>query len=166
MKRLVLSLLAALGLIGAGCSRKREITTLQRQQAAALITEAQFALTIRDLPRAEGLFRQAAETCPDTGAYWINLGSVCRKLGQTAEVKQAYGRAVDAFASAFAANGRDVGPLLDEMYACALLGRMDDARALLKNARAKFATDPRMRGVDDQTLDRMLGDPAFQAQAI
>ncbi len=49
--RLLLGLLA-LGLAGCG---PREVTPLQRKQGASLASEAVFAVSIRDYPRAEGL---------------------------------------------------------------------------------------------------------------
>ena len=59
----LLSLLAV-----TGCKPKSaSITSLQRKEAASLISEAEFALTIRELARAEKLLTQACALEFDNG---------------------------------------------------------------------------------------------------
>ena len=79
-----------------GCGRK-EITVLQRKEAANLASEAQFASTLRDYARAEGLYAKAAELCPDNGEYWVVLGVTRKRLKDNSGAKKAYENAVDAY---------------------------------------------------------------------
>src|SRR4051794_15198966 len=112
-----------------GCGRsKPEITSLQRKEAANLISEAQFALTLRDHARAEGLLAKAAEMCPDTGEYWLILGQTRMKLGQKDGARTAYKRALAAFEDEAKSKKGDPQPVLQQITALALLGRIDDAK--------------------------------------
>ena len=76
-------LVAAAGLLvmAAGC-RRAEITSLQRKEGAQAASEAQFALTMHDYVRAEAELAKAVAICPDTGDYWLTLGSARVRLGQ------------------------------------------------------------------------------------
>jgi len=167
MNRVTLIFILAFLLAGPGCSkRKPEITSLQRKEAAALVSEAEFAMAIRDYPRAEGLMRQATQLCPDNGSYWLNLGNISRKNGKKGEAKTAYGRAVTAYQDAYKEDSTNGQLLMRQMYAHALLGQFDDARAVLKKARAKHPKDSEVMGYDEKSLERMIADPAFKELAI
>jgi Flp pilus assembly protein TadD len=167
MKRFVLPLIAIVLFVGAGCGRKKpQVTDLQRKQAAGMVSEAEFAVTIRDFPRAEKLLRQATETCPDNAGYWFNLGTVCRRLDKKDEAKKAYEGAIAAYEDAFAANPKNPAPLMRQVYVYALLGRTDEAQATLKKAHKTFPEDEQVRGFDEDTLKQMLADPSFKALAI
>jgi tetratricopeptide (TPR) repeat protein len=167
MKRITLVALVSLLLVGSGCSKKKpEITSLQRKEAANLVNEAEFAIAIRDFPRAEGLMRQAAVHCPDNGSYWLNLGTLTRKSGKKSEAKSSYEKAVVAYADAYMAEPDNGKLLMRQMYAHALLGQFDQARAVLKKARAKHPKDQEVMSDDDSSFDRMLGDKAFKELAI
>ena len=80
MTRVILIFASAALLLAAGCKPKtKAITSLERKEAANLVSEARFAITLRDDARAEGLLAQAAQLCPDTGDYWLNLGMTRRR---------------------------------------------------------------------------------------
>ena len=98
MKTRVFFSLAVVVLCGTpGCSPKsKEITSLQRKEAATLDSEAQFALQLKDLARAEGLIAKAADLCPDTGKYWVDLGSIRVRLGKKDAARTAYQGALKA----------------------------------------------------------------------
>lgn len=167
MKRFALCLFAGLLVVGFGCARKKtEVTPLQRKQAAALVSEAEFATTIRDLARAEKLYREATQLCPDEGGYWLSLGVICRKAGKTGGARQAYESALQAYEDAYDANPKDGSLLMRQVYANALLGRIDDAKAVLKKARKTHPNDPQVAGYDESNLTRMLADPTFKALAL
>eukprot|EP01031_Cornospumella_fuschlensis_P048113 gene48113-58932_t len=93
---------ALLILIAAGCKPKAaDITSLQRKEAANLVSEAQFAMSIRDYARAEGLLTKATALEFDNGNYWISLGSMRVRLGQRPAAKAAYESALHAFEAAY-----------------------------------------------------------------
>lgn len=167
MQRLTPLILALVFLAVTGCGPKPPaITDLQRKQAAALVSEAEFALALRDFARAEGLFREASGLCPDNGAYWLQLGTTSKRLNKTTEAKKSYEQAAKAYAAAYKANDQDPGPVLRQVYAYALLGRADDARALLRKVRKAHPKHEEIQGFDEATLDRMIADPGFKAMAI
>jgi len=167
MNRLV-SLLLSIGLlVGIGCSPKKpEVTSLQRKEAANLFKEAEFAVTIRDLPRAVGLLRQATKLCPDEGDYWLNLGNLTRKAGHVIETKSAYTSALAAYTVAYKIDKTDSAPLMRQMYVHALLGETDQAKATLKKARSAHPKDPRVLKFDEKALTEMMASPGFKELGI
>ena len=165
MKRHFASVLCLLLLLlTPACAPK--ITEFQRKQAANLMSEAQFAGTLRDWPRAEGLMAQAAELCPDNGEYWLNLGSVRRRLDNLAGARKAYEHAVKAYGEAYKADGKDPQPLMQQIYTYSLLGRHKDAVRALERVHADHGGDPGVKSFTEQSLERMREDPAFKALAL
>jgi tetratricopeptide (TPR) repeat protein len=165
--RRCLSLLLILSaLFAAGCGRK-EITSLQRKEAANLFSEAQFALTLRDYARAEPLLTKVTTLCPDTPEYWQSLGAVRRRLDNRSGAKQAYEQMRDAARDQYKQDDKKTEALLQQVYALALLGQADDARSLLAKAQ-KNHPDDRALGAfaDGKQLDRILADPAFKEIAL
>jgi tetratricopeptide (TPR) repeat protein len=160
---IVLGLAAGLA---AGCGRK-EVTALQRKQAENLVSEADFASSLRDYARAEGLLAQAVAACPDTPVYWLNLGMVRRRLGNRAGAKAAYEEMLDLTRANYRHDGKDPEPLLQQVYALALLGRMDDARAALEKAKKNHPDDRNVRAfVERNQLDHLADEPAFKEVAL
>jgi tetratricopeptide (TPR) repeat protein len=149
-----------------GCAKK-EVSSLDRKQAANLVTEAQFALTLRDLSRAEGLLSQATALCPDTGNYWLALGNTRARLNQRDGARTAYKQALKSFENDAAKNKTDSTPALQQVYVLALLGRQDDARKLLDKISARYPDDRDVRAfVDGNQFERMLSDPHFKEAAL
>jgi len=124
MFKLVSVLLGSLLLlVAAGCKPKAaSITSLQRKEAANLVSEAQFAMSIRDYARAEGLLTKATALEFDNGNYWISLGSMRVRLGQRPAAKAAYESALHAFEEAYKLEPTVAQPYLQQVYALALLG--------------------------------------------
>lgn len=153
-----------------GCgAKKREITELQRKEAELLVAEANFAITLRDWARAEGLFVKATNLTPDEGAYWTSLGAMRMRLGHKAAAKTAYERAVKAYQEEIAADKTksDVEPWLRQVYVLALLGRVSEGRALLDRAARQFPTNREVRAfIDGKQLDAMLAEPLFKQEAL
>jgi len=166
MRRLPFILLLLTAALTAGCGRK-EIPTLQRKEAANLVSEAQFALTLRDYARAEPLLAKAVALCPDTPEYWQSLGAVRRRLSNRAGAKDAYEQMLKAARAQYKADAKKTDALLLQVYALALLGRTDDARAALAKA-LKAHPDDRTLGAfaDGKQFDRILADPTFKELAL
>lgn len=160
---------AAALLLGAGCKpRAKEITSLQRREAASLASEAQFALSVRDVARAEATYARAAALCPDWGDYWLELGRCRVKLGNRGAAKDAYKSALAAYEADAKRDAANRGPaLLRQIYVLALLGRADDARAVLAKA---LKNDPGNRGLREfaeaKQLDELLASAEFKAAAL
>lgn len=160
-------LIASLGVFAPGCGKRsdgaKEITSLQRKEAENLVTEADFAVSIRDLARAEGLLTKAVALARDTGDFWVNLGSVRMRLGNREGAKSAYESALGAYKQAAKAENAGGSPMLQEVYVLALLGKVDAARKLLDEAQKKFPADPGVRVfVQEKHLDQLLSDPKFK----
>lgn len=147
-----------------GCRpRSKDISPLQRKQGAQLVSEAQFAMTLRDYARAEDQLAKAAAACPDNGDYWVSLGSVRVRLGQRDGAKTAYRSALTAFEDAVARNPKDEQSMLRQVSVLALLGRADDARALLAKLRDRFPDSRNIRVfIEQKQLDTLLADPKFR----
>ena len=168
MKPLPILLGCSVVLLVTACGPKaKNVSSLQRKEAASLVSEAQFAITIRDYARAEGLFAKAAETCPDTGDYWINLGAMRRRLDNLSGAKKAYQHAAEAYGDAYALNAKQPELVLQQVYALALLGKFEDARAVLEKAHQKHPDNRAIRFfVDSHELDRLSNTPSFKELAL
>ena len=159
--RLAPVLAAALAL--AGC-RPREITSLQRMEAASIASEAEFAVNLSEWKRAEGLYAQAAGLCPDTGDLWINLGIVRMRLDDHPGARSAYKSALSAFEADCSRDPANSRAVLRRAYVLVILGRADEARSTVDRARARFPDDRRLRGfVGSEGVDGLVADPAVKS---
>lgn len=165
MKRFFL-LSCAFAFFLAGCGRK-EITSLQRKEAETLASEADFAMTLRDLPRVEALLTKVVALCPDDGEYWANLGAVRMRLGEREKAKSAYQSALSAYKDATKVEPKNTELIVQQAYMLALLGRVDDARKLIEQTHKKFPEDRGIRQfVEDKQLDRMMAERSFKEVAL
>ena len=166
VSRWFLALLIFAAALTTGCGRK-EITSLQRKEAASIVSEAQFAVTLRDYARAEPLLAQAVALCPDTTQYWQSLGAVRCRLGNRSGAKDAYGQMLDQARDQYKRDATQTEALLQQVYALALLGRADDARGVLVKAQKDHPEDRALGAfVESGQLDRILSDPAFKEIAL
>jgi len=162
LKPLSVLALAVLALVG--CKPKpADITSLQRKEAANLVSEAQFAMSLRDYARAEGLLAKATVLEFDNGNYWLSLGTMRVRLGQRPAAKKAYESALNAFEAAYKLEPKVPQPCLQQVYALALLGRVSEARTLLASVEQKHPGDPAVRAfVQGKQLDAMLQSALFK----
>jgi len=165
---LTLAAAAAL-LLGPGCKpRAKEVTSLQRKEAASLASEAQFALSMRDYVRAESVLARAASLCPDTGDYWLELGRCRVRLGQRNTAKDAYKSALAAYEDDAAGDGTSrARALLRQIYVLALLGRVDDARSLVAKVQKEMPNNRDVRAfVEERQFEQMLASAAYKETAL
>src|SRR5687768_700873 len=164
-KRLrIVSLLWTLALL-AGCAQK-EVTDRDRKEAAHLASEAQFAMTIREWARAEGLLSKAVALAP-TGDYWLNLGATRVRLSDRAGAKNAYQAALKSFAEDSARRNTVADPWFKQAYVLALLGRKDDSRAMIAKAAKLFPNDIKIRALTDpKEFERMVSSQNFKDMAL
>ncbi|QYM78072.1 hypothetical protein K0B96_12220 [Horticoccus luteus] len=166
MKRLLFVVLA-LALLGeTGCKPKREPTSLERKKAESLLTEANFAETMRDWPRAEKLYAEAGKLTPGDGDLWLQLGTIRRRQDDRNGAKKAYANGLDAYRAAYKKDGKNPTPLIQQVYALALLGRVDEARKTLAQARLKHADNAAVRNFTDAKFDQWLASADFKAAAL
>ena len=156
------ALVLAAALLLAGC-RQRVITPLERDEAANDVSEANFALTLKDWARAEGLYAKATELCPDEGDTWVSLGVVRMRLHNPGGARSAYKSALAAYKDTLKAGPANAVLVIREAYVLVLLGRSDEARSCVEKARSKYPDDRRLRSfVESNGLEKMLADPALK----
>ena len=151
-------------LCSAGCGQADpKETELRRKQAEHLVAEADFAVSLRDWTRAEGLPLKATELTPDNGEIWISIGATRALRGDKARARSAYDKARSLFASAASEkSGAPAEPWLRQVHVLALLGREKDARGLLEKAARRLQGNREVKVyVDNRELDRLLADPSF-----
>jgi tetratricopeptide (TPR) repeat protein len=167
-KRIVGSVIAVFAALCIGCgSKEKPITDLQRKEAAHLASEADFAITLKDYPRAESVLAKAVELAPDTGSYWINLGIARKRQGNTSGAKDAYQRALRAFQNQAKRNEADVDAWLRQIYVQVLLGRPDDARSTAEKMARQFPNQRNVKiFVEEKHLEQMLADPMMKENSI
>ncbi len=166
MKPLTCLILAVALTITAGCGKK-EISQTARKQAIALSSEANFAAGLRDYARAEGLMAQATKLCPDDPTYWISLGAMRVRLSRQSEARDAYKNALKAAEDVVKADKKQTDAALNQVYVLALLGRIDDARALQTKLLERYPESREIRSfVETKKLDRIVSDPQFKQIAL
>jgi tetratricopeptide (TPR) repeat protein len=157
------ALVLAAALPFAGCARK-EISAIDREQAANMASEAEFAATVKEWDRAEGLYAQAAKLCPDSGDTWLALGIARMHLGDRSGAKAAYKAAAAAYESAFRSDPGNSQALGQRAYTLVVLGRQDEARSAAQKALRDHPDDRFLRNlVDGGQLERVIADPALKA---
>lgn len=163
----LLPVLVVAALALSGCKPKpRTISSLARKEAASLVSEAQFAVQLHDLARAEPLLLKAATLCPDTGGYFMSLGSIRRDLGKRDAAREAFESAVRAYAAAYKANAKEPDPLVDQFITLLVLGRPDAARPLLATARRDHPASGRVRELGTLTVEQIQRLPAIKSLAL
>ena len=165
MKLPFLPVLCAAVFLAAGCgkSKPKEVSLHARKEAANLFSEAQFAVQLKDLPRAEPLVAKAAALCPDNGSYWLSLGTIHHDLGRRDAARADYELAARAFAAAYQASAKTPEPLVDQVVVLLALGRPDEARPLLARARRDHAMHPRVRELGTLTAEQLQQVPAIKS---
>lgn len=157
-----LALAAAAMLLLSGC-RAKEISKEQRDQALLDASDADFAVTIHDYQRAEGMFAKAVELCPDEGDVWMKLGVVRVRLKNPDGAREAYKSALKAFKDGYKATPSDSSLVLRRAYVLVILGRGDEARSVVSDAGAKAPDDRRLQEfIQANGVDKMLADPAIK----
>jgi tetratricopeptide (TPR) repeat protein len=149
-----------------GCARQKPITERDRKEAAHLVSEAQFALSVREWTRAEGLFVKAVQVAPH-GDYWLSLGATRLKLNNRAGAKEAYQSALKEYEFEAVRQNARAEPWLKQAYVLALLGRNDDSRALLAKAAKHFPNDSQVRAFGDpKEFEKMIASQKFKDMAL
>jgi Flp pilus assembly protein TadD len=161
MTKRVALVLAAVVVLG-GC-RPRAITKLERDEAANVISEAEFAVTIKDWVRAEGLYAKAAELCPDQGETWVRLGVVRVHLRDPDGARAAYKSALSDFEDDFKRDPSNTSSVIRGASVLVILGRTEEARSMVDKAYAKYPDDRRLRTfVEMKGVDRIVADPGLK----
>jgi tetratricopeptide (TPR) repeat protein len=151
MKRIISTLVCAALLFSAGCEKKpKEVPAAVKTEAAMLISEAQFASSIREYSRAQELVERAIKLRDDVPEFWVTLGMARRKQDNKDGARQAYEKALGLHKARYKAD-KNPEDLAQQAFVLALLGRTDEALKLLEkgvkdhpdSASMKKMADPR-----------------------
>lgn len=115
-----------------GC-HKKEVSEHDKMEAANAFSDAQFALSIKDLPRAEAGFQKAAEIVPDNADYQFNLGIAEVKLGKKSDAKGPYKAALAIYQAAYKKDNTNTAAAQQILFILLLLHENDDAKAFLSD---------------------------------
>lgn len=129
-----------------GCSKgkPKEVPESVKHEAAVLVSEAQFAMQIREYARAEELVRRALKLREDMPEYWVSLGMALRKKDDKAGARKAYEKALDLHADRYEAEKTPEG-LSQQAFVLALLGRTDEALKLLQKGLKEYPDSTTMK---------------------
>ncbi len=149
-----------------GCAPRKEVTERDRKEAVHLVSEAQFALTMREWARAEALLAKAVELAP-TGDYWMSLGGTRVRLNNRKGAKVAYEAALKALGHEAARHNTSPAPWLKQAYVLALLGRREESQAVIAKGAKAFPNDGRLRALTEpKEFERMVSSPNFKDVAL
>lgn len=159
----LIATLGALALFSTGCSpAQKTLSERDMKEAKALSSEAQFAMNLREWPRAEKLLLDAIKISPEA-VFYHNLGSTRMRMGNRSGAKDAYQSAIDACDRMVAANPKNTDAMLKKVQLLALVGRVNDGRELAKKIEKNFPMDLAVRAfIDGKALDNMIASPTFK----
>lgn len=149
-----------------GCRATKEVTERNRKEAAVMASEAQFAVTVKDWARAEGLYVKAVAIVP-AGNYYLGLGGARKHLNNRAGAKAAYESALKAYEAEAVRHSTSPDPWMKQVLVLGLLGRKSECQALLAKAAKRLPNDPKIRALQDpKELERMFAAPEFKDMAL
>lgn len=144
--------------------KPREVSSVERAQALQLASDAQISAQLRDYAKAVEALSRATQLDPEVPAYWSGLGVNRMRQGDKSGARKAYEKAVSIYEDLAKKDPKDAVPLLKQIEALVLLGRVEDARKVLQRALREFPRDPTVRAFNDaKFIDQMLKDPSMKA---
>jgi len=172
MKSPLIYTLAAACMLLAACSKSpadkaapgqpKDVPKLVAAEAANLVSEAAFALSVREYDRAEKSLARAVELRSDIPDWWMSLGTACKRQGKNGDARSAFKKALALYEKRYAATA-DATDLQQQLIVLVLLGREDDARKLLDRSRQKQPGQPVLKRLSDgKFVDQLLRDPNIQ----
>jgi tetratricopeptide (TPR) repeat protein len=170
MKRVLFSLTCVSALLISGCSKQakeeKEVPTVVKAEAAALVSEAQFAMEIREYARAEELIQRALKLREDMPEYWVTLGMAHRKQEEKDDARKAYKKALGLHVDRYKKK-KDPAEIAHQAFVLGLLGQTEEALKLLSQGvkdhpNSSFLKDK----ADSRGLPRTFRTPEFKALSL
>jgi tetratricopeptide (TPR) repeat protein len=167
MNQLFVLLVCVVVALGVGCSKKnREVPAAIKSEAAMLASEAQFAMQIREFSRAEELMQRSLKLREDMPEYWVTLGMARRKQDNKEGARNAYKTALKLHTERYK-DGHQPEELAQQSFVLALLGRADEALALLNQGLKDHPNNSVMQKMaDPRGLPRTFKTEAFKGFAL
>lgn len=137
----------------------REVSRVVAAEAETYMSDAMFALQIKDFARAEQSLAKAVKLRDDIPDWWVNLGIARKRLGQKGDAKSAYKKALALHEKAYD-KSKDPRFVDGQIYLLLLLGEEKEARSLLDKAiRNHPDSQDLLRFRDAKGIDLLLRDP-------
>ena len=161
MKMTLLTLLA-LALL-TSCGRTPSDTALARSQKLATLSAGAFVA--KDYSKAQTLAEQATSLDPQFAEAWVAYGMASVQLGQTDRARDAYGHALSLHQAGHRANPSDANQVSQQIFILSLLGRSDEAAALLKRAEAEYPKDEQISKLAENFTEAKQGWASWSVEA-
>jgi tetratricopeptide (TPR) repeat protein len=167
MKRLLTLVACVVVFALAGCSREpKEVSDGVKAEAATLMSEAQFAMSIREYARAEELIQKALQLREDVPEYWVSLGMVRCKQDKKSSARPAYEKALKLHTARFKKDNKPE-ELAQQAFVLGLLGKTDDALKVLADGLKQFPESATMKKMaDPRGLPRTFKSEDFKSLMI
>ena len=120
------------------CTRSHQSDSARVEE---LGSQSTVALNARDYSTSQRLAAEATRLDPKFAEAWVAYGMSSIKLGQTNEAREAYERALSLYQARLRQNPSDSNQALQQIFLLALLGRFDEAEAVLKRAHIEYPSD-------------------------
>ncbi len=144
----------------------KEVTTAVAAQANSFMSEAGFAVQIRDWARADETITKALDLRSDFPEWWELRGFAQKQLGKTGDARSSYKKALSLWEDYYKET-KDVQFGMRQILALVLLDRVDEARSLLDTLSKKHATDSTLQQfIRSKGIDRMLTDPDIKQKKL
>lgn len=167
MKSLFIVFACVAVLFSSGCSQKpKEVPEVVKKEAATLVSEAQFAMSIREFSRAEELIQRALKLREDMPEYWVSLGMARRKQDDKKGARKAYEKALGLHQDRYKS---DHAPeeLAQQAFVLALLGRNDEALKVLEKGLKDHPDSAVIKKMaDPRGLPRTFQSPQFKELSV
>ena len=147
----------------AACGGKKEVTALEQAQAVQAAGEAGRANFINDYAAAEKALTRATTLNPYNADYWFDLGIARVRIKDKSGARSAFKSVISVCNDSAAKDPKNPVWLTKQLRPLIMLGRIDEARALLDKAAKLFPNDPQVRQFKEQKfIDQLLADPQLK----
>ena len=164
--RPAIALLAVALLLSFGC-HKKEASKQDQLAAAEAASDAQFAMTIREYPRAQAGYKKATDLMPENGDYWLGAGIAAFKAGDKSAAKSAYKSAANAYKAAYKKDKTALGAANQYVFVEFLLHEPADAKDFLIQVAKDHPENTGLNTfVNSNQLDKMADDPHVKDLAL
>lgn len=128
---------------------------------------AQIRMQTNNLAGAEKARAKAAELSPANDDYWFDLGIVRARLKDKSGARTAFQKCVAACEDSFKKNSGSPAYLTKQIRPLILLGRTDDARAVLAKAAKLFPANADIQQLVDQNIvGKFLDAPDYKELVV
>ena len=171
-RRWTLGVLGASLLLLAACGKReaapraepgkpKEVSRVVAAEAEGYLSDALFAVQIKDFARAEQSLAKAVKLRDDIPDWWLQLGVARKKLGKSSDARIAYKKALAIHERAYEQT-KDSQYIQGQLYILLLLDDEAEARIRLQKALRAHPDDQELKGFDRaKGIDQLLRNPGI-----